>query len=268
MSKVYGNVELIGGGAVINLAAESVASDPAFDADDEGLIVYNTTEKTYKYNNGASWVAFEVSLTSSTQLVDTLGNNWINPDFSFDPTDFNALDNIGGLTSDDSLFDVLVAFDAAITDAKNVETLQGVPLDFDSGDLSANNIVYFDGTNFVSGTVNDLDLVQLTVAQLQDTSISDPENEEILVYSGGGWTHKPIFFRYQELSSTLSTFTVNHSLGEQFCHVTVIDMSFATPRTIDPSEISSIEYNSVNTLTVNLTGNKPVTIVVSTIERT
>jgi len=262
MSKVLGDIELISG-VVINLAAQSYASDPEFDSGDEGMIIYNSTEKAYKYNNGSSWVAFEISLTSSTELIETLGSNWINEDFSFNPTDFNLLDNITGLTVNDNLFTVLSLFDDAITDAKTVTTLRGVTLNFDPEDLTAGNIVFFDGVNFVPGSVNDLDTVELEMSELQGTAISDPQQNDIIVYASGNWVNKPAFYLYEELSGTLNVFTVNHSLGQRFCHVTVIDMSLPTPSSIDPAEIVSVGYNSDTTLTVTLSGNKPVTIIVS-----
>lgn len=265
MSKVYGSIELIGGGEVLNLVSERVVADPTFDAADEGVIIYNTTESAYKYNNGASWVTFEISLTSSVALIETLGDNWINPDFSFDPTDFNSLDNVDGLTAADSLFSVIVDLDTAITAAKTVETLQGVPLDFVPLDLTAGNVIFFNGTSFIPGTVNDLDTVELNLGELQDVTLTDPENQEFSVFANGTWVNKPIFHKFEELSGTLSTFTVNHSLGEQFCHVTVIDMSFSPPRKMSEAEITSIEYNSANTATVTITSTKPVTILVSTV---
>ncbi len=262
MSKVLGDLELISG-KVINLAAGSYDSDPTFDAEDEGIIIYNSTEKAYKYNNGSSWVQFEVSLTSSVELIETLGSNWINDDFSFNPTDFNTFDNLTGLTANDNLFTVLSLLDEAITEAKTVETLRGVPLNFDAGDLSAFNIIYYDGANFIPGSINDLELVDINLDEVADTEIVDPQTNDVIAYQSGVWINKPMFYLYEELSGTLSTFTVNHSLGQRFCHVTVIDMSLSTPATINSAEVTSIEYNSDTTLTVNLTGNKPVTIIVS-----
>lgn len=262
--KQFGDIELIEG-EIINLVAERVAADPVFDAADAGIIIYNTTENSYKYNNASAWVAFEVSLTSSTQLVETLGDNWINPDLSFDPTDFNNLGNIDGLNANDSLFNVIEELDTAITEAKTVTTLQGVSLNFVAGDLNALNVILFDGTNFIPGTVNDLNTVELNFSELQDTLITLPEDDQFAVFDGGVWVNKPIFFKFEDLSGTISVFTINHSLGEQFCIVSVIDMSFATPRRIDPTEISTIEYNTENTLTVTLTGNKPVTIIVASV---
>lgn len=262
--KHFGDIELIEG-EIINLIAKKVAADPVFDAADVGIIIYNTTENSYKYNNGSAYVTFEVSLTSSTQLVETLGDNWINPDLSFNPTDFNNLDNIDGLTANDNLFTALAALDTAITEAKTVTTLQGVSLNFTPGSLTALNILLFDGTDFIPGTVNDLDPIELNFSELQDTTIINPENDNFAVFDNGGWVNKPIFFKFEELSGTLSVFTVNHSLDEQFCIVSVIDMSFATPRRIDPAEIVTIEYNTESTLTVTLTGNKPVTIIVASV---
>lgn len=266
MAKYYGDIELIGG-RVINLNAEHVTSDPAFNASDEGKIIYNSTENAYKYNNGSSWITFEVSLTSSNALVNTLGNNWINTDFSFNPTDFNTLDNVTGLTSSNSLFDVFNQLDNQLTGAKNVGSLRGVNLNFINTDPTSGNIIYFDGSDFVLGTINDIGNANLKVADLSDASITSVQNNDFLVRENGSWVNKPIFYEYEELSGTLSVFTVNHSLGQRFCHVTVIDRDFATPRIMDPSLITKIEYNNEITLTVTLSTVKRVSVIVSTLNR-
>ena len=141
--KIFGDVELVGGGKIINMAAEQFETDPVLEASEAGRIIYNTTEASYKYNNGSVWLAFEVSATSNDALIETLGDNWINSDLSFNPTPFNNLDNISGLTANDSLYSVIAQMDAAITSALNVVTLQGVSLNFAPGDLENNNIIYF-----------------------------------------------------------------------------------------------------------------------------
>ena len=263
--KVLGDIDIRGGGKIINMAAEAVDTDPVLEASEEGRIIYNTTENAYKYNNGSTWLAFEVSLSGSDTLISTLGDNWINNDLSFNPAPFNALDNVSGLDSNDSLFSVIEQLDTAITSALNVVTLQGVSLDFTAGDLSANNIIYFDGTNFVPGTVNDLDTVELNLSEIQDVNITTPADNEQLVYQSGAWVNLPTHFQYQDLSGTNSTFVVNHNLGVQFCDVTIIDMSVATPQRIDPTLVQTVAYQDANQLTVVLApaaGNKPVTILV------
>lgn len=263
MSKVYGDMEFVGGGAIINMSAERLVNDPVLEVEEEGRIIYTTTDSSYKYNNGSAWVAFQVSTTSNSTLIETLGNNWINANFSFNPTPFNALDNLSGLTTNDSLFDVIDQLDDGITTAKTVVTLQGVSLDFVVGDLSARNVLYYDGANFVPGTINDLDTPEIPVGDLSDITLTSISDNQSLVYQGGNWVNKLTHFQYQDLSATVNIFVVPHNLGTQFCNVEVIDMSLATPVKIDPSEITSIAYNSTSQLTVTLTGNKAVTILVS-----
>ena len=263
MSKVYGDIELLGGGTIINMAAEKLETTPEFNADDEGRIIYNTTEGEYQYNNGSTWVSFQVATASNSALIETLGSNWINGDYGFNPVPFNNLDNISGLTADDSLFDVISQLDSGITTAQAVETLQGVTLNFEVADLDARNILYYDGANFVPGTINDLDTIVLSVGELDDITLTDVADNQTLVYQGGDWINVSTHFEYQDLSGTVSVFVIPHNLGTQFCNVEIIDMSGATPVRIDPSEITSISYDSTTQLTVTLTGNKAVTILVS-----
>jgi len=261
--KFYGDIELMGGGAIFNLSGERLSEDPELEESEEGRIIYNTTESAYKYNNGSAWLIFEVSVTASNALVETLGTVWINENFSFNPDPFNDLDNVSGLTATDSLFTVIEQLDAGITDAKIVVTLQGVPLNFDPEDLEANNIIFYDGAEFVRGTINDLDTLELNVEELADVTITDLADNEALFYQDGAWVNKKTYFQYQELSGTVNVFVVNHELGVQFCNVEVIDMSSGTPVVIDPADIVSIAFTSDTQLIVTLTGNLAVTIVVA-----
>lgn len=264
--KFYGDIELLGGSTIINLAAETFENDPTFDETESGRIIYNSTENAYKYNNGSAWVTFEVSTTSSNALVETLGSNWINGDFSFDPTPFNTLDNLDGLVTTDSLFTVIAQLDVGISVAKSVVTLQGVPLNFNPVDLEPKNIIYFDGSDFVLGTINDLDTITLNLSELDDVTLLTVENNESLVFQNGNWANKKTRHQFQDLSGTVSTFVVTHDLGTQFCNVEVIDMSAATPIRMNPAEIISIAYSSTTELTVTILNNKPVTILVNGLE--
>lgn len=260
--KHFGSITLVNG-QIINLSAENLESDPTFNVGDEGIIIYNTVEKAFKYNNGSSWVTFQTSATSSNVLIETLGIDWVDTNLKFNPTNFNGLDNITGLSVTDSLFDVIVQLDSAITDAKTVEALQGIDLDL-SG-LSSGNIIFFDGTAFVVGTLSDLDAQDLDFDDLSNVSFDLVQNNQIVVAQGSNWVNRPFIFKYQELSNSINVFTVNHSLGERFCHVTIIDMNQPTPRIIDPSLVSSVQFNSESTLTVTLTVNRAVTILVSSL---
>lgn len=262
MSDVYGDINLIGG-VIKNLASEAFEADPAVDTEEEGRIIYNTTESAYKYNNGSAWLTFEVSSTSSNALIETLGSNWINENFSFNPTPFNDLSNFSGLTTSDSLYSVIQQIDNGLTDAKNVVTLQSVPLAFSEGDLEVRNIIYYDGAEFVRGTINELDTLTIPLFELEDTNIESINDNQSLVNQGGLWVNLATNFQYQELSGTVNTFVVPHNLGTQFCSVDIIDMSLATPVAIDSSLITSITFDSVSQLTVTLTVNTAVTILVN-----
>ena len=261
--KFYGDIELMGGGEVINLAAERVDADPIVEADEEGIIIYNKSDKSYKYNNGSTWLVFEVSATSSDELIKSLGNNWINEDFSFNPTPFNALDNFAGLTTTDSLFDVISQINTNITEAKTVITLRGVPLNIDPDNLEVRNILYYDGIDFVRGTINDLDTLDIDFDTLSDTTISSVQDNDTLVYQNNAWVNKKTHHKFQDLSGTVNIFTVTHELGTQLCNVEVIDMSVSPPVRINPAEITSITYTSDSQLSVAIAANKAVTILVN-----
>lgn len=259
--KHFGDIELIGG-VIKNMVGENFSSDPTFSASEAGRIIYNTTSNEYKFNNGTEWVVFETDIVSSSvTLRATLGTNWVNPDFSFNPAPFNALDNISGLTGTESLFDVIFQLDNGITSALTVTKLQGVDIDF-SGGLSAGDIIFFNGEDFIAGTLDNLVVQSITLDDLTDVTLTTLEDNEITIFQNSEWVNKAFFFQFEDLSNLSSVFVVNHNLNTQFCDVTIVDMSTATPSRIDPSLITSIEYDDANKLTVTLTGNKPVTIVV------
>jgi hypothetical protein len=264
---VYGNLTLVSG-EIINFYPEEVTADPAFLASEEGRVVYNSTDNSLKFNNGTAWVSVQTSATSSNSFLETLGTNWINPNLTFNPTDFNALDNVSGLSTNDSLFDVIDQLDDAITSALNVVTLRGINLNFTSSTIAANNILYYDGLDFVPGTINDLDTIELDFDELQNVNVPTPSDRDFIIYDSDNseYINKQVFYKQQFLSGTVNVFTVNHNLGEQFCHVTVIDNSFSPPRRLAESDLTSIQYSNANTLTVTTTTNKPVTIVVSSLE--
>ena len=259
--KHNGNIELVGG-QILNLVGESLASDPTFDAAEEGRMFYNTATKEYKFNNGTDYVAFETDIVSaSTTLRASLGTEWVNTDFSFNPTTLNTLSNISGLTSNSSLYDVIDQLNTGIDTALTVTKLQGIDLDF-TGGLATGNIIYYNGSSFVSGTINDVDLVDISLSQINDVNLTSIANNEIAVYQNSEWVNKPLAFQYQELSGLTNTFAIAHNLGVQFCDVTIIDMDTATPSRIDPALVTTVNYDDANNLTVTLTGNKRVTIVV------
>lgn len=259
--KTIGDIELVGG-SILNLNAESLATDPAFTADDEGRIIYNTTTNEYRFNNGSEWVAFQSdAVSSSTTLRDTLGTEWVNSNFSFNPTQLNLFDNVSGLTSNSSLYDALNQLDSAITTSLNVTKLQDVDLDFTSG-LEVNNIVYYNGSEFVNGTVNDLDLVELDLSELDDVTFSSLKANEIAAYNGSEWVNRPLVYTFDDLSGANQVFNVNHNLGTRFVSVTIFDRALGGVKTLDPSSLTSIVMSDDNNLTVTLNRNTRVTILV------
>jgi len=106
---------------------------------------------------------------------------------------------------------------------------------------SVKGVASFSSTDFdvTSGAVS---LVQKDLTSLSDVSLSSPATGDALVYSGGAFTNKPMYFLYTGASA--SSHTVTHNLGQQYCNVTVVD---ATDNVVIPE---SIVFTSANALTV------------------
>ena len=254
--KYFGDIELIEG-KILNLIGEKVSSDPTVVAAEEGRIIYNTTEKAYKYNNGSAYVAFEVSVTTNDALIDTLGSNWINNDFSFDPTPYNNFDNVSSLTANDSLFNVLDQLDTAITNALSVNKIDGI--DVDTSGIQNQDILMFDGSDFIAASIDDLGTPTLDFSEINDTNFTGLANNDIVVYDSGNseWQNRQWWFKYENFAAN-TTFVVTHNLNSQYCHVTVINASDDT--IITPSDIT---FTDANNLTVQLGSSNPVIIIVT-----
>lgn len=262
MADIYGNLTLFGDARIINAKIED-GSLPTFTVDDEGrLFVYN--HELY-FNDGSKWSTFQLSNNSSQPLIDTLGRNWINEDLSFNPTDFNALGNITGLTSNDTLFDVFVALDAAIS---NVSSLNFSDLgDVDFSSMVAGDIIFFNGTTFTNITLNDLASSQLNFSSqnLSDTDIEDYASGDVLVYSeiDAKLVNRKTFAEYTNLASN-TTFVVPHDLGVRHCIVQVINAQTNVLITSD----YGVTFDSVDQLTVTVSPAIPVKILVTAVNLT
>lgn len=256
--RVIGDLVLING-KIDNLAAGMVSEDPPFNAADEGVIIYNLTDRAYKYNNGSTWVTFQVSIETSNVLLTTLGDEWINPDFTFNPNPFNALQTISGLTSGSSLFNVFKQMDANLINALNVTTIRGIPLP--TADLlSENDVIFFNGVSFEYGQIGQLGVPNVAINQLNNVTITSPIDNDVIVKQGSEWVNKRVWFQYENLAAN-TTFVVNHGLGNRFCHVTVVNA--ASGQKILDSNISAITYNTDDQITVELTSAMPVNILVT-----
>ena len=187
-----------------------------------------------------------------------MGSEWINVNYSFNPTNFNSLDNITGLTSASSLYNVIQQLDDAITTHKVSELNDLADVTFSNPSL--NEIIYHDGTTWVNGSINNiLTSISYNLSDANDTSITAPTNGDKLVYSDNSNT-----FENKKTSHTFDTATENtifgitHNLGTTHCHITVINKltNVSIPDAI-------ITYVDANTLQISLNVSAPIIAIIS-----
>src|SRR6185312_5722652 len=225
--KYYGDIELISS-EIINCFIESVATLPVFVSSDVSRIIYNTTNNQYYYNNGTQYVPFQVASQTAEPLIETLGNNWINDDYSFNPAPFNALNFVTPqLSGTDSLFTVFERLDATLDDLSNI-TLDDI-VGFSINNPQAGDIMYYDGSNFINSPLAELPNFGLVISlsELSDCSIEvTPTNNESLFFnsSTNKFTSYKTMFRYEQ-DAPQATHVVTHNLGQLFCFVQVWNTS-------------------------------------------
>lgn len=255
--KHNGNIEILG--FLINPKLNSVESDaiPVFSTEDKGLIFFNDELKTLTINNGDGYVSLVTDDSTNSSFIDTLGNNWINASFSFNPTPFNDLDNISGLTANDSLFTVIAALDTALSNVSvSIADINDIG-NVDTADAVANSILLFNSDlGLVAGTIGDL---EITFDSLSDSNLDTLTDNDYITYraSDNKFINSKKTFVYENLIGAES-FIVNHRLGSKYCHVTVIDRD--AERDITTS--GDITYISNNQLRVDTEQPHRVTILV------
>lgn len=257
MPKVYGDLDLQNG-RILNLKIELVETTPTFDLEEKGRLIFVNSENAFKINTGSEWITIQFSNTNNNPLLITLGDNWINDDSSFNPVPFNALDNIEGLTSNDSLFSVFVKLDEAISSIEtiNIDDLQNVNF----ANLTLGDIVFFNGENFSNASLNDLanTVMQLPIEKLSNVNKDGNFlNGQFLVYKDNFWINKKVYFEYTNFAAN-TNFAITHNLDTRFCTVQVIDLN--TFRTINDAVVI---YDSVNKCTVILTESKPIKVLLT-----
>lgn len=259
MAPIYGDITLLNG-RINNLKTEIGSVLPDFVSGDVGRLFFVNSNGTLAVNDGNEWVTLQFSNTeNSSPLLVTLGQNWINEDLSFNPVPFNALDNISGLTANDSLYSVIAALDSAITglSSQHLQDLGDVAF----GALNAGDIVYWSGTKFSNISMNNLANARLSLntTALKDVDVADYSAGDILVFSQSNQklVNRQTMFTYTN-TATDSAYVVNHGLGVKFPMVQIVN--FATNTTITSGY--QITFTDVNTLTVTLDVAAPVVIVV------
>lgn len=263
MTPIYGDLTLVDG-RVINLKTEIGSAVPAFHSDEVGRLFFVNVDGTLRINDGSEWVTIQYSNTdSSSPLLVTLGTNWINSDLSFNPTPFNDLDNISGLTANSTLFSVVAALDAAITivGSKSLESLNDVTF----SSLETGDIVIWGGASFTNISLTNLAAARLTISttSLVDIQQTPPYTPgDVLVFSNIAqkFVNRQTSFTYTNTASD-SAFSVDHNLGVRYPLVQIINA--ATNASISTGY--TINYNSDTNLTVTLSAPAAVIIIVAAV---
>jgi hypothetical protein len=266
MSPIYGDITLING-RILNLKSELGTSLPTFNSNDVGRLFFVSTDGTLRVNDGNEWVTIQFSNTeNSSPLLVTLGTNWINNDLSFNPTPFNDLDNISGLTANSTLYSVIAALDAAITGLSSQHLADLGDTAF--GSLAAGDIVIWSGTAFTNISLNNLAESRLT---LNTTSLKDVTQldayvpGDVLVFSASEekFANRQVSYTYTN-TATDSEFLISHQLGVRYPLVQIIN--YATNTSITTGY--SISYDGANELTLTLDTAAPVIVIVYAINGT
>jgi hypothetical protein len=253
--KYASNIELVNA-SIINMRPELVEDLPAFDAADAGIIIYK--DGLMYYNNGVTWVTIQVAVDTASPLITTLGTNWINNDFTFNPTDFNALVNVSGLDSNSTLFDVIAQLDAAIPVLGEISLADLSDVEVDTP--APGYILFFNGSDYVIGDINTLpdNTLQVSMVSLSDVQTSGLADNDGLFYDLDSETFINRKWWYKFTNMTYATnHLVTHNLNTRTCQVTVIDAE--TFATITPT---SVTFTDVNTASVIIPTARPVYITV------
>ena len=259
MTPIYGDITLING-RINNLLTEVGSSLPIFASTDVGRIFFNNSDGTLAVNDGNEWVTIQFSnTTDSNPLLTTLGRNWINNDLSFNPTPFNNLENIHGLTANDSLFSVIAALDTAITTLSQQHLANLGDVAF--GTLNVGDIVFWSGTKFSNISMNNLASSRLSLftSSLKDVQVSSYSAGDILVFSTNTnkLVNKQMMYTFTSTASD-NAFAVDHNLGIQYPFVQIINYATSTSITTG----YTITYTDHNSLSVVLSTPAPVVILV------
>jgi hypothetical protein len=254
----FGDIELLNS-SIYNLKVESLNADPIFVNTDISRIYYNNTSNTYRFNNGTEYV--DLSLPNNFMaLIDSLGSNWINEDFTFNPTPFNALNTISDLTSNSSLFDVIVQLDTAIHNlaVPSLADLEDVTV---PDNLAAGYVLFYDTDGY---TFTDLTTLITNYSTFGVKDLSDVNNETLV--NGGSLVYNSSTQTYNVVQTcividdfyNITDHTITHDLGVQYVAVTVVNPQ--SNQTITNATITYVDENSFN---VTLPTAQPILVILT-----
>lgn len=253
-----GGVELKNG-KIVDLIVEGVPSIPSFDSNNEGQFTFSKEDGVLRFNNGESLVALNSSINENPKLKNSLGGEWLNGDLSFNPSAFNELSTIAGLTSESSLFDVISQMDSVIAGVSNV-TLDEI----DVSDVSTTGMGI---VAFLAGSLIVLSLGQilqgselsLTFDNLEDFNVTSTQDGNMLSFnSSGKLVSRKVRFEYTSLASNL-IHAVTHNLGYRYC--TVFCVNPANNQVVIPDDIV---FDSKDQLTITLPSSTPLKALITT----
>lgn len=247
--KFYGDIELVNG-SILNLKVEEVDTIDLESVDSNRLVVY---QGALYFNNGVGYypLMFDNAFTENT-LILSLGQNWLNENQSFNPTPFNALENVSGLTADDSLFTVISQLDSAIT-SLSIDSIFDLSDVTQSSALAEGQVLLYGVDSFYNLTLQSAfdSYVDFNIQDAADFQVNvELSSYNLLLWDANinKFTNSKSYYTYSSDISQAS-YTVLHYLGKQYCIVEVIDK---TTNLKIPSDQYTVEYFSDNILGVNL----------------
>lgn len=244
-------------GVIKDFVIETLSTPPQFDASKIGQFTFSISDKVLRFNTGESLVALTASLSENPNLISALGSNWLNEDLSFNPTDFNELSTITGLTTNDSLFDVIAQIDDALSNISNV-TIEDIDVsEVVASDMSVLAILGGDLLFVTIEQVLEGSTISLNFDNLDGFNITDTTTGNMVIFKDDELVSKTTHFYYENLSQN-GSHLITHNLGFQFCSVFCINP--ATKQSIIPT---NIQFISNDELIVTLPSSQPLIAIVT-----
>lgn len=247
--KYYSDIELQNS-KITGLRLEPLDADPTFDVNDLGRIYFNQTTGIIKLNNGTAYI--DVTIPSNfNDLITTLGNNWINSTYSFNPVPFNQFKNVNSLTENDSLYSVLAQLDTAISQISKSKLLDLSDVAV-TQTVNAGDICYYTGDFFSFASIDSVieNYGHIEFVKLNDVDTTALAQNSIFLYDSVSSSLKAasLFYEDDDLQITTSH-SITHNLGVKYCSVTLIDKSndqLITDATVTFTDIGQIDITLAN----------------------
>lgn len=181
--KINGNIDVVG---FANIKLPTL-TEYTFNSEEKGKL-YVTTDGELKFNNGNEVVSVLDDSYELTDLIPTLGVEWIEPDGSFNPTNLNGIMSSildEPLTGDSSLYNVIEVLSTSISNLSSaVNKYEKMYSGNNSYTVTHNlnslycNVSVIEGTNLLPNTEY---TVQYNSANSLDITFSQVKNVTIVV---------------------------------------------------------------------------------------